>query len=81
MVVSLMSVSFVVKLLLSLMPNMFFVNFFYIYVFYLVWVMSEGVVDVPEEQRNKYMVVISFLVIVVPMFIVAILKKIVVPNL
>ena len=63
------------------MPNMFFVNFFYIYVFYLVWVMSEGVVDVPEEQRNKYMVVISFLVIVVPMFIVAILKKIVVPNL
>ena len=81
MVVSLMSVSFVVKLFLALMPNMFFVNFFYVYIFYLVWVMSEGVIDVPEEQRNKYMVAISFLVIVVPMVIMMVLKKIVVPNL
>ena len=81
MVVSLMSVSFVVKLLLSLMPNMFFVNFFYVYIFYLVWAMSEGVVDVPEEQRNKYMVAISVLVIVVPMVIMMLLKKVVVPNL
>ena len=81
MVVSLMSVSFVVKLLLSLMPNMFFVNFFYVYIFYLVWAMSEGVVDVLEEQRNKYMVAISVLVIVVPMVIMMLLKKVVVPNL
>ena len=43
--------------------------------------MSEGVIDVPEEQRNKYMVAISFLVIVVPMVIMMVLKKIVVPNL
>lgn len=80
MVASLMSVSFVVKLLLSLMPNMFFVNFFYVYVFYLVWVMSEGVVDISEENRNKYMVLIALFVIVVPMVIVALLKNMV-PNL
>ena len=81
MVVSLMSVSFVVKLFLSLMPNMFFVNFFYVYILYLVWVMTEGVIDVPEDKRNKYMVVISFLVIVVPMLIIVLLKRMVVPNL
>ena len=81
MVMSLMSVSFVVKLFLSLMPNMFFVNFFYVYILYLVWVMTEGVIDVPEDKRNKYMVVISFLVIVVPMLIIVLLKRMVVPNL
>lgn len=80
LVASLMSVSFVVKLLLSLMPNMFFINFFYVYVFYLVWVMSEGVVDIEEEHRNKYMVLIALLVIVVPIVVVALLKKMV-PNL
>jgi hypothetical protein len=81
MVVSLMSVPFVVKLFLSLMPNMFFVNFFYVYVLYLVWVMSEGVVDVPEGQRNKYMVEISLLIIIIPLLIALFMKRMVVPNL
>ena len=75
-----MSVTFVVNLFTALMPNMFFLKLFYVYMFYLVWVMSEGVVDVSEENRNKYMVLIALLVIVVPIVIMLLLKKMV-PNL
>jgi hypothetical protein len=43
--------------------------------------MSEGVVDVPEGQRNKYMVEISLLIIIIPLLIALFMKRMVVPNL
>ena len=80
MVASLMSVTFVVNLFTALMPNMFFLKLFYVYMFYLVWLMSEGVVDVAEENRNKYMVFIALIVIAMPIIVMILLKKMV-PNL
>ncbi len=80
LVASLMAVTFAINLLLSLMPNMFFINFFYGYIFYLVWVMSEGVVDIAEELRNKYMFVVSICVIIIPLVVMMLLKNLA-PNL
>ena len=54
LVASLMVVVFVVKFLQLLLPNMFFISFFYVYVFYLVWLMSEGLVDISEDNRNNF---------------------------
>lgn len=75
-----MAVTFVVNLFAALMPNMFFLKLFYVYMFYLVWVMSEGVVDITEDNRNKYMVFIALIVIVIPIIVMVLLKKMV-PNL
>lgn len=80
LVSSLMSLTFAIEVSLLMMPNMFFLRMFYLYMFYLVWVMSEGVVDVDEGRRNVYMVFVSFFVIIVPMVIMVLLKKMV-PNL
>lgn len=80
MVGVLMSVIFVVDFLQAIFPNLFFISFFYVYVFYLVWVMSEGVVDVSEEDRNKYMCFVSIVVFVVP-FVIGKLLNLMVPNL
>ncbi len=80
MVGVMMSVIFVVKILQAIFPNLFFVSFFYVYVFYLVWVMSEGVVDVSEENRNKYMCFVSIVTFFVP-FVVGKLLNLMVPNL
>ena len=80
MVASLMSVTFIVNFFTALMPNMFFLKLFYLYMFYLVWVMSEGIVDVTEDNRNKYMVFITLIVIAIPIIIMVLLKKMV-PNL
>ncbi len=76
----LMSIVFLVNLFLSLFPNLFFVNFLYLYLFYLVWVMSEGVIDITEEMRNKYMCIVSIFVFIVP-FIINMLLEQMVPNL
>lgn len=80
LVAVLMSVIFVVNIAQIVFPNLFFVRFFYVYIFYLVWVMSEGVVDIAEENRNKYMCFVSILVIVVPFIIGSLLKQMV-PNI
>ena len=80
MVATLMSVTFVVNFFSALMPNMFFLKLFYVYLFYLVWVMSEGVVDIVEDSRNKYMVLIALMVIIVPIVLTMSLKMMV-PNL
>jgi hypothetical protein len=80
LVSSLMSLTFAIEVSLLMMPNMFFLRMFYLYMFYLVWVMSEGVVVVDEGRRNVYMVFVSFFVIIVPMVIMVLLKKMV-PNL
>lgn len=80
MVATLMSVTFVVNFFSTLMPNMFFLKLFYVYLFYLVWVMSEGVVDIVEDSRNKYMVLIALMVIIVPIVLTMSLKMMV-PNL
>jgi hypothetical protein len=76
----LMSLVFSVNVLQALFPNLFFVSFLYIYVFYLVWVMSEGVVDISEDMRNKYMGLVSILVFVIPFVMVKLLNMLV-PNL
>jgi hypothetical protein len=76
----LMSLVFSVNVLQALFPNLFFVSFLYVYVFYLVWVMSEGVVDITEDNRNKYMVFITLIVIIIPIMVMVLLKKMV-PNL
>ncbi len=76
----LMSIVFLVNLFSSLFPNLFFINFLYVYLFYLVWVMSEGVIDIVEEMRNKYMSIVSILVFIIP-FIINVLLKQMVPNL
>ena len=80
MVASLMSVTFVVEVFTAMLPNMFFLKLFYVYLFYLVWVLSEGLVDVAEDNRNKYMVFIALIVIVVPI-VVLMLLKMMVPKL
>jgi hypothetical protein len=76
----LMSVVFSVNCLQTLFPNLFFVKFLYVYVFYLVWVMSEGVIDISEDMRNKYMCVVSILVFAMP-FVIDKMLMIMVPNL
>ena len=75
-----MSLVFSVNVLQASFPNLFFVSFLYIYVFYLVWVMSEGVVDISEDMRNKYMGLVSILVFVIP-FVMGKLLNMLVPNL
>ena len=80
LVSSLMSVVFVVRFFGYIFPNLFFVSLFYLYSFYLVWVMSEGVFDIPEEKRNQYMVLVSFIIIIVP-FIAGKLLNLLIPNL
>jgi hypothetical protein len=42
--------------------------------------MSEGVFDIPEEKRNQYMVLVSFIIIIVP-FIAGKLLNLLIPNL
>lgn len=80
MVSSLMSIVFVVKFFGVLMPDLFFVTFFYLYTFYLVWVMSEGVIDISEDKRNKYMIFVSFIVVFLPA-VVGKLLNVLIPNL
>lgn len=79
-VASSMTVVFVVKFFAYILPNLFFVSLFYLYCFYLVWAMSEGVIDIPEEKRNNYMVLVSFIIIVVP-FVVGKILNLLIPNL
>ena len=80
MVASLMSIIFVVKFFSYILPSFFFVTLFYLYIFYLVWVMSEGVIDISEDKRNKCMVLVSFIIIAVP-YIIGKLLNLLIPNL
>lgn len=80
MTASLMTVTFAVEMVSGLLPDMFFVSFLYVYVLYLVWLLTESVVPVDEALRNKYMVLVSIIDIVIPWLLVKLLR-IMIPNI
>lgn len=66
LVAAILSVSFAIKILLGLFPSMFFLQFFFIYTFYIVWVATDSLVPVPEQQKNRYLIIVSFISFVTP---------------
>lgn len=79
-VAAIMCVSFTIKIILGLFPSMFFMQFFYIYTFYIVWVASDSIIPINEQQKNRYMIIITFLSIIAP-WLVGRLMRLMVPNI
>lgn len=75
-----MSVAFAVKIILSIVPDMFFVQFFYVYTFYIVWVTSDSLIPIPEQQKNRFMIIITLICLITP-WIIDRLMRLMVPNI
>lgn len=75
-----MSIMFAIRITLGLLPSMFFVQFFYIYTFYIVWVATDTIIPIPESRKNRYMVIITLITITAP-WLVNRLLHIMVPNI
>lgn len=79
-VCSLMALSFVINLFLGLMPSMFFLRFANVYMIYIAWAVSSEIVGLDEKYRNKFMLSIPLVVIVLPLVVTKFLR-LMVPNL
>lgn len=75
-----MSVFFAVKYILAVFSELFFVQFFYLYTFYIVWVTTETIIQIPERAKNHYMVLVSLISFAI-FSLIHLLPKIMVPNL
>lgn len=78
-VVSVMSVTFSVQILLGLFPMLFFFNFVYIYISYLVWLLINSLIPIRENSKNRYIVIVTLLVIFLPLLIEKLLLLLI-PN-
>nr|MDA3854095.1 YIP1 family protein [Bacteroidales bacterium] len=56
-------VIFVVDIIASLIPELFFLNFLKIYIFYIVWEAVEILVQVEEKKRAAYVISVSLLIL------------------
>lgn len=56
-------VIFVVDIVANLIPELFFLNFLKIYIFYIVWEAVEIIVQVDEKKRTAYVIFVSILVL------------------
>ena len=63
------SFSYVIQILQSLLPSLFFLKFALLYVIYVIWVGSDSFMNIPEKSRIKFMAVVSFVLFVVPILI------------
>lgn len=77
---SLLTVVFAVDMITGLVPDMFFFKFFYLYVIYIAWQLSESVVPVEESRRNKFMVVVTVFIILIS-YALPKLLRIMIPNI
>lgn len=78
-VVSLMTVTFTVQILTSLFPMLFFFNFVYIYIAYLVWLLMDTLVPIQENSKNRYIVIVTLCVIGMPLLVEKVLLLLI-PN-
>ena len=75
-----LGVTFAVKMLMGLFPSLFFIQFFYVYTFYIVWQCSDTLVPINENQKNRYMVIVTLFSFAMPVA-VNFLLRLLVPNI
>ena len=56
-------VIFVVDIIANLIPELFFLNFLKIYIFYIVWEAVEILVQIEEKKRAAYVISVSLLIL------------------
>lgn len=56
-------VIFVVDIVANLIPELFFLNFLKLYIFYVVWEAVEIVVQVADKKRTSYVIFVSLLIL------------------
>ncbi|MEG1586953.1 MAG: hypothetical protein RR346_08760 [Bacteroidales bacterium] len=67
------SFSYVIQMIMALLPALFFVKFGLLYIPYVIWVGSESFIQIEEKNRIRFMVTTSVILFVVPIFIEKIL--------
>lgn len=66
-------VIFVVDIIANLIPELFFLNFLKIYIFYIVWEAVEILVQIEEKKRAAYVISVSLLILLSSLIIERIL--------
>lgn len=61
-----LSFSYVILILMSLLPALFFVKFGVLYIPYIIWVGSQNFIPVEEKLRIRFMVVTSVVLFCIP---------------
>lgn len=56
-------VIFVVDIIANLIPELFFLNFLKLYIFYIVWEAVEIIVKVEDKKRTAYVIYVSLLIL------------------
>lgn len=64
-----MAVIFAVNILLGIFPSLFFIRFFYAYILYVVWAASDDIIPVSEQNKNRYMVIVTAASVLIPVVI------------
>jgi len=68
------SLLFVMNVVTALLPEFFFLQIIVLYTVYIIWEGSAGFMKVKEEERLKFTVIASFIVIVTPFIIEHVLR-------
>ena len=55
---------FVVDIIANLIPELFFLPFLELYVFYIIWEASDVIVKIDEKERVKYVISVSLLILI-----------------
>lgn len=71
---------FLVRMLEAVFPNFFFLNIFMVYVVYIIWEAGGSLYAVPDNQRAKYTMVDTAIILLLP-FLFEILLKWIIPGL
>lgn len=69
------SFGYVIQIILSLLPTLFFVRFALLYVIYVIWVGSESFMQIEEKMRIRFMVITSIILFVAPVIIQELMLK------
>lgn len=71
---------YVLRVVLCVMPNMFFLKALLLYVLYLLWIFAGDTLNMNERERQIFMFVNGAAVILLPWFVQTVLKMLV-PNI
>lgn len=63
------SFSYVIHMIMALLPALFFVKFGLLYIPYVIWVGSENFIPIEEKDRIRFMVTTSFILFWVPILV------------
>lgn len=72
-------VLYIMRIVMCIVPYMFYLKVLTLYVFYLLWVMGETVLQFDEKTRQRFMIANGLSIMVLPVIIKFILQR-VVPN-